>query len=183
MIPPITVDPLAIVATLRRSCNEKDKPRRQTITRQQRRQNAPPAPPPDHNPRAPGAINGRHFDRSGLPLRRARKQKHTTNPPRPHTPIHPCLAHRTSFFPTGRAKLLISSMIIPDAARIPCRNSTGLAPEVTSRIPWFTISWVSSVDVVVPSPALQTKPTGFFSSAFAREGFDRKPRNYQRVSF
>ena len=155
MIPPITVDPLAIVATLRRSCNEKDKPRRQTIMRQQRRQKAPLAPPPDHNPRA-------HPEHSTVGILTALvslsgahgNKKHTTNPPRPHTPIHPCLAHRTSFFPTGRAKLLISSMIIPDAARIPCRNSTGLAPEVTSRIPWFTISWVSSVDVVVPSPAL-----------------------------
>lgn len=45
-------------------------------------------------------------------------------------------------------------MINPAAARIPCRSSTGLTPEVTRRIPWFTISWVRRVEVVVPSPAL-----------------------------
>lgn len=55
----------------------------------------------------------------------------------------------------GVASFLTSSMIIPDAAKIPWRSSTGLAPEVTSRIPWLTISWVRSVEVVVPSPALK----------------------------
>jgi hypothetical protein len=37
---------------------------------------------------------------------------------------------------------------------MPLRSATGLLPEDTAFMPWFTSSWVINVVVVVPSPAL-----------------------------
>jgi hypothetical protein len=37
---------------------------------------------------------------------------------------------------------------------MPLLNATGLEPDETAFMPWFTSSWVINVVVVVPSPAL-----------------------------
>ena len=37
---------------------------------------------------------------------------------------------------------------------MPLRSATGLEPDETAFMPWFTSSWVIKVVVVVPSPAL-----------------------------
>mmetsp|Transcript_1368 Transcript_1368/g.2128 ORF Transcript_1368/g.2128 Transcript_1368/m.2128 type:complete len:201 (-) Transcript_1368:134-736(-) len=55
---------------------------------------------------------------------------------------------------TSRDKRLISSTTCFDAASIPRRIMTGFLPALTPRIPSLTIAWQSTVEVVVPSPAL-----------------------------
>ena len=54
------------------------------------------------------------------------------------------------------AILLTSSDIILAALRIPLFNATGLIPAVTALIPLLTNACAIIVDVVVPSPALES---------------------------
>jgi len=57
---------------------------------------------------------------------------------------------------TGRARSPHFSMRMLTVSVMPRRIATGLVPELTAFMPWFTSSWVMRDVVVVPSPALES---------------------------
>mmetsp|Transcript_8052 Transcript_8052/g.23149 ORF Transcript_8052/g.23149 Transcript_8052/m.23149 type:complete len:335 (+) Transcript_8052:324-1328(+) len=63
---------------------------------------------------------------------------------------------KSSIPETGVASSLTLSLTKVAAFRIPRLRATGLMPAVTALIPLFTIAFVMIVDVVVPSPALES---------------------------
>ena len=77
---------------------------------------------------------------------------------------------------TGFARAFSSSSKNAVVFSIPFRSATGFTPAATTFIPSFTNAWVSTVAVVVPSPAISfvLDATSFSSCAPAfSKGFDR----------